>query len=681
MKSIAKKRVILITYDRPSLEYYLKELESFFENALDLEGYCIYEGINDKLECDVILTLSPIVTDIIKKFNNLEIEILQGTRTITIESYERLKNLPNGIKAMLVSTNKIFALDLASFLYKAGLNNIDFIPVYPKLTEIPDLDIAITAGQLSHVPSKAKQIIDIGWRRISTSTFMSLITIFNMQNKHLIEKLKKYSMTVINLDYMNTPLDRISKLENLLNIVIDQIDYGIIIINNNYKVIYTNKSFASMINENINSFGSLYLDNIFPSELYAEISNSKIIDNSVVFLNKINKEIIVSKKPIEFYSEILAYVITIKDVTQVQDLERQLRGQLKKKGYVAKYTFDSIIGNSESINECIYQAKKISCNPKSILIIGESGTGKEIFAQAIHNYSDRRDKPFVAINCATIPSELLESELFGYEEGAFTGAKKGGKSGLFEIAHTGTLFLDEIGDINLSLQAKLLRVLEEKEVMRIGGSNITPVNVRIIAATNKDLEKLIEEDRFRMDLYYRLNIFTLFLPPLRERNMDIPLIIESIIRDSDFDSKHIDSNLMEMLCKYNWKGNVRELKNCIEYMIYTGENILTIENLPKNIYISIFHKNKSYDKPELFQEFTSIDRELAIEMMRLIQFKPLGRRNIHDICLSKGYAVTENKIRNILNLLRQKGLLTYGKGRIGAFLTKEGETVIHRLNR
>ena len=666
-----KKNVVLITYDRPSLDHYIKELNMFFENVLEFNGYCICEGIPEKIECDLILTLSPIVTDIFMKFNHKEIDIIQGKRTILNDSFNKLQDLPSGSKAMLVSTNRVFALDLAAFLYMSGVNNIDFVPVYPKLRDTPDLDIAITAAQLMHVPSRAKYIIDIGWRCISTSTYMTLISTLNIKSAYFIKKLNRYSKTVVNLDFKNTSLDKISKLENLLNIVIDEIDYGVIITNITNKIIYTNTSFSNMINVNLNSLNTFYLDNnIIPHKLYKEINKSHIINNKIVFLEEIKKELIISKQPIKIYDEILAYVITIKDVTQVQDLERQLRGQLKKKGYIAKYTFDNVLGSSSSIKNCINQAKKIANIPKSILTIGESGTGKEIFTQAIHNFSDRKDKPFVAINCASIPSELLESELFGYEEGSFTGAKRGGKRGLFEIAHTGTLFLDEIGDINLTVQAKLLRVLEEKEVMRIGGNDIIPINVRIIAATNRNLESLIKENKFRMDLYYRLNAFTLFLPPLRERRNDIPIIIENIISESGFKNKCFDSELMEVMCRYNWRGNVRELKNCIEYMIYTGGEILTIDDLPKNIYNDIIKNTPN--KIEPFPELSSIDRKIAIEIMGILRSKSIGRRSILKICLGRGYTVSENKIRNILDFLRHKGLLTCGKGRTGSFITKEG---------
>ncbi|NJA31352.1 sigma-54 factor interaction domain-containing protein, partial [Clostridioides difficile] len=211
----------------------------------------------------------------------------------------------------------------------------------------------------------------------------------------------------------------------------------------------------------------------------------------IIYIDEIDKKFILSKKPFYLYKNIEGCLITLKDVNNIEILEQKIRSDSVKRGYVAKYKFNNIIGNSSIIKDCIKKAKKMALTDNPILITGETGTGKEAFTQSIHNHSNRKNKPFVAINCASLPSELLESELFGYEDGSFTGAKKGGKKGLFELAHTGTIFLDEIGDMPHDLQVKLLRVLQEKEIRKIGGTSIIPIDVRILAATNKDLEKLI----------------------------------------------------------------------------------------------------------------------------------------------------------------------------------------------
>lgn len=248
-------------------------------------------------------------------------------------------------------------------------------------------------------------------------------------------------------------------------------------------------------------------------------------------------------------------------------------------------TFDEIIGESDSSIKLKEEAIKSSESSSTVLIQGESGTGKELFARAIHFESNRRNMPFVAVNCAAIPENLIESELFGYDEGAFTGALKGGKPGKFEIADKGTIFLDEIGDMPIHLQSKLLRVLQEREVERIGGKYATPIDVRVIAATHQDLEKLIESKMFREDLFYRLNVIPLKLIPLREKYEDIDLLADVFLkRYCDKLNKKIrgfDFKVLELFKTYRWKGNIREMENVIEYAVnMCNDDIITISSLP-----------------------------------------------------------------------------------------------------
>lgn len=240
-------------------------------------------------------------------------------------------------------------------------------------------------------------------------------------------------------------------------------------------------------------------------------------------------------------------------------------------GRGAKMTFADVIGKNPRFQDTVNIARTTAQSDSNVLLLGESGTGKDILAQAMHNESYRKNNPFLAINCAALPRELIASELFGYEEGAFTGAKKGGNVGKFELANHGTLFLDEIGDVPLDLQVSLLRVLEEKSVIRLGGNKVIPVNVRIIAATNKKLEQEIARDRFRSDLYYRLGVIKLVIPPLRERNDDVPLLVEHflkvICKRFGKPKKTLSPQAMEILMAYHWPGNIRELQNVLEVAV------------------------------------------------------------------------------------------------------------------
>ncbi|MBO0959393.1 sigma 54-interacting transcriptional regulator [Neobacillus sp. MM2021_6] len=259
--------------------------------------------------------------------------------------------------------------------------------------------------------------------------------------------------------------------------------------------------------------------------------------------------------------------------TKIQNLADELTYYKTRveKDLKGKYHFHDLIGNSAPFLAAKKLAERISASNSSVLLIGESGTGKELFAHAIHGSSMRRTLPFVAINCASIPEHLLESELFGYEDGAFTGAKKGGKKGQFELANNGTLFLDEIGDMPLTMQSKLLRVLQEKEVLRVGGQKAIPVDVRIIAATHRDLEKLVVKGTFRQDLYYRLNVIKIEIPPLKERKEDIPLISINLLKKlaGKFYRKGIaiSPEVEQRLMEHSWPGNIRELENVLERAI------------------------------------------------------------------------------------------------------------------
>ncbi len=270
-------------------------------------------------------------------------------------------------------------------------------------------------------------------------------------------------------------------------------------------------------------------------------------------------------------------VLTFRDMKRVYNMVN------KYTGMKAHYTFSDIIGASATMRRLIEFAEKVSDSPSTILINGESGTGKEVFAQSIHNASSRCDAGFVAVNCGAIPEQLFESELFGYDDGAFTGARKGGKPGKFELANGGTLFLDEVGEMPPDMQVKLLRALQEGVITRVGGSKTIPVDVRIIAATNKDLKMLVDEKKFRLDLYYRLSVIPLKIPPLRERGEDIRTLIEFFLRTKAFKLKKnipvLDNEVYQLLMRYEWPGNVRELENFIEKTVnLDGAIMLDVED-------------------------------------------------------------------------------------------------------
>lgn len=390
--------------------------------------------------------------------------------------------------------------------------------------------------------------------------------------------------------------DEVDLLKTVLEIAYD----GIIVIDTEGYIKVMSIAYKKFlgIKNNDNVIGKHVADVIENTRLHlvAKTGVSEVGD-----LQEINGNyIIVSRIPVFKDGKISSVVgkIIFRNINDLEDLHTKInKMELKLENYKdefsninkAKYNFESIKGDSTRINNTKKMAIKAAHTDSNILIIGESGTGKELFAHSIHTKSQRRSRPFIKVNCAAIPNELLESELFGYEEGAFTGAKKTGKMGKFEVADGGTIFLDEIGDMPLHMQAKLLRVLQEKEIEKLGSNKTKEVDIRIIAATNKNLEEMVKNKQFRMDLYYRLNVVTVIIPPLRERKGDIKILIESFIEK--YRLKYlkringISKEATQKLLNYEWPGNIRELENIIERAInlLDTEEEIKLKHLPSKI--------------------------------------------------------------------------------------------------
>ena len=352
-----------------------------------------------------------------------------------------------------------------------------------------------------------------------------------------------------------------------MDIVFNTINEGIIITNRDGNIIYINKIAIKILKiPNDNILGQ-HISTALPfcKLLLKTLQTGKKFLHHEVYAEKYNNHYMVSSQPLlDEEQNLSGGVAVIRDMETVRQIYQKITGQ-------PSTSFKDIIHQSKVMEKLILSAQHYASSNSTILIRGETGSGKELFARAVHNASPRRDGIFLAINCTAIPDTLLESELFGYEEGTFTGANKGGKLGLFELACGGTLFLDEIGDISSTLQAKLLRVLQEHTVSRLGGNREIPINVRIISATNRNLEEMVKSGVFRQDLYYRLNVIPLYLPPLRERKEDISLlanyIFQSTVNGINARIKSISPEAIEKLQNYDYPGNVRELSNIIERAI------------------------------------------------------------------------------------------------------------------
>lgn len=414
------------------------------------------------------------------------------------------------------------------------------------------------------------------------------------------------------------------KLERFQNIL-DYTHDAIIAIDTSGMVEVVNKVAERLLNPRDKPYIGKYIENILPNTSMpttlrtgkVEVGQLMTIYNTTVSTNRV---------PIIVNDEIKGVVATFQDVRYLQNAERNIRVQLHEKGLVAKYKFSDIIGVSPKIIKAKEMAESFADSNFTVMLYGETGTGKEMFAQSIHNSSPRSNGPFVAINCTALSKTLLESELFGYADGSFTGAKRGGKAGLFETVHGGTIFLDEIGELPIEVQTQFLRVLQEKEVRRVGGNSIIPVDIRIIGATNKNLLQLVKEGKFRSDLYYRLHVLTVNIPPLCERENDFLKIAKYFYLNitEKFNSDELE-NLISILKRYmfySWPGNIRELNNFVERIYLLQKHNLSNEVIIESLNEVISDKNNNtYSFPK--QKFNVL-RNLESEYIKNVLSKNNG---------------------------------------------------------
>jgi len=395
--------------------------------------------------------------------------------------------------------------------------------------------------------------------------------------------------------------EELLKQLEMYRLIFDSIYNGALVTDEKGYVTHFNKPYGEFLGVNPDDqIGSHCTDSVENSRMHivAQTGKSEINQSHRIM----GQNMVVQRIPIKKDGRVIAVFgqVMFKDVKDVRKLATELsllesKVKLYEEELInlrsTRYTFDSIIGSSQAIKSLKIEALRAAANQFPVLISGESGTGKELFAQAIHHAGPRRVHPFVRINCAAIPKDLLESELFGYEKGAFTGADPNGKPGKFELARHGTVFLDEVGDLPLEMQPKLLRVIEDKEFERVGGTKIIQSDFRIIAATNQNLEQMLIDNRFRKDLFYRLNVIPLHIPPLRERKSDIlPTtrhLLKQMAREANLEEQKIDREAEKALNNYGWQGNVRELSNVLERTMSTLEgDTIRLQHLPFYVYRS-----------------------------------------------------------------------------------------------
>lgn len=671
-----RKNITVIGYSIESINIISEQIKNIFGENVLVKNIIVKDlKEENKIYSDLILLPSYSLYNKIKDHFDSENDIVIMSRTISKEGFDKLKSIPRECEIYLIDETKEMAEEVCGIIYQLGIKWLKIKPLgingKPKNNNMRVI--------LDEKDYKDNNIINIGHALLDINSILEIgirLDLDEILNKTDLKNAYKEIITSkIGLALI---LNKTNRFESQLNVMLDSTDDGIIELDESGNIVLCNKNALKIINlerENvINRKGKDLLPNI---QLEKILENKEIIKDELVKIN--NKILITTVYPIMHSEKFYGTVVNIKEFDEVEKKQHKIRKKLIGKGHRAKYTFNDIVGNSELINECKSIAKRMAKSNSSILITGETGTGKELFAQAIHNESKRKFHQFVAVNCGALPVSILESELFGYEEGAFTGARKGGKLGLFELAHKGTIFLDEIGEMPLNLQMKLLRVLQEKEIMRIGSDRVINIDIRVITATNKNLDKLIEENKFREDLYYRLKVLPLKIPPLRIRPEDIFSLI-NYYKNKFNGSFKLNNEAKDVLLKYNWKGNIRELRNFVEYFINLDKDIIEVKDISINTSNNNNNNSISTNVGNSIDDFINFVGKNINEYIFVLEVleksyskkERVGRRSIHKQAKEYNIFLSEQRIRKILIDLEKYYLINIGKGRSGSVITNYG---------
>jgi PAS domain S-box-containing protein len=681
------KKVVIITFWSKVAQAHAQQLKKLFGKKIEIRTYSFdIDNITTPMDADIIIISLYSIYVTVKKYIAHTSQVVIVNTTITNEQYNQIMSILPGKKVMVVNYSSEMTMETIAQFNQLGIHHVDFIPVYPGITNIPKLEIAVTPGEAQYVPAQIKTVIDIGNRVLDTSTIVDVAIKLNLdyllQEERFIdhfESLKSHNLGLRAL------LGRTNTLESELDSLLNVLDDGIIAVDDNGSIHAFNKRAADIIGCKKEEAMGVNFKDIMPQIPFDQvIGTSKSIRATLIKINEC--PISTTVVPVIVSKKTTGALAIINEFTEQEKNQHKLRVQLTGKGHRAKYRFEDIYGKSPVMIELKNMAERMARSESSVLISGETGTGKELFAQAIHNASRRKDYQFVAVNCAALPESLLESELFGYDEGSFTGARKGGKLGLFELAHKGTIFLDEIGEMALDLQARLLRVIQEREVMRIGGDRVIKIDIRVIAATNQDLKKLVKQGTFRKDLYYRLNVLPLETVPLRNSKEDIVLLSDRIKQELKLEFE-LSQDAMKAFKEHVWEGNVRELRNCIEYLAHLDKKMIHPSDIP-------FARNGCQEATEL----NDIDHKMTMELIKAMEHHEekyifvltcledslknrmrIGRRRIVELAQEKEMFLSENEVRGILNMLRDYKMVSLANGRGGTQITNLGIKILSNI--
>jgi len=665
-----KRRLSVIATKHQTLNTLVTYFKEILSEYIDIDGYIEgdYYPENDSSEV-LILSGEKVKRSLGERINNKH--CLVSKRELDYRNLYHLTRIKTGTTVYVVNDDKLGAEEAVTSLEVLCINPLNFVPYYPGAPVRDDIHTAVAIGELLYVPDHVKVKIDLGTRIPSISAVIEICNAYDLPPEVINPVSSSYMSNYINLLKTNhNHLQNIYDSEQLVRNMFNHSKDGMCLVDNLGTVKTVSETFRTMLNLNDKGvIGEEISSILIDSGIQRTVEN--LLYEPLVFRNREGLEVLLNATEMHL-SNHKAVLIYSSYTTDINDLEIIIRRNKNFKLNKEKYEFDDYLTQDQNTLEMIEKSKRLALNESTVLIQGESGTGKEILAQAIHNASPRRNQPFVPVNFAGMQANLLESELFGYVDGAFTGAMKGGSKGLFEKAHKGTIFFDEIGDAPLSFQVRLLRVLQEQEIRRIGDSKRIPIDVRVIAATNKDLITMVKNNEFREDLFYRICVIPIDTIPVRERPSDIHFIMDYFIKkqlnDKDMTLRHMCTDeVVAYFSSYLWTGNVREILNLVTYLVaMKGAHKIGMNDLPKYMFKVDDQKVRSLT-------------QLEIKILELINLHPkCGRKKIVDGLVD--FEMTEAKVRTNLKALSELNLIKVNNTRGGSEITLIGKRILNSVN-
>lgn len=682
------KKIAVVALDPLAGASYTKEVRDLFGEYAEVVGYSVRDGsaagVLPRADLFAISTDAYGSAEEEARHVPIDSQIMSIEVTFYWETLKKLFEIPQGTKVLFVNVTSNMAREAITQLSSLGVNHLQIIPYYPGAVLEEPVDIAVTPGESRFVPPSVKTVIDCDHRPCSYGMMVEIALRLGLEYLPETESFMNYAKVVASNHYsFDLMYAKSRRQESQMHILAESLDEGLIGVNETGDIFVCNKKACQIARISEELTMGKKGEEVFPYiPFYQVLREKKAVPEKIIRL--FGTDISLAVVPVVRKENCIGAFAMLQKFNEQESRQNALRRQMMQKGHYARYTLDDVIGISTAITETKNILRKMAATDSPVLLMGETGTGKELMAHALHQASRRADGPFIAINVAAMPENLLESELFGYEEGAFTGAKKGGRPGLFEFAHQGTLFLDEVEGMSLSMQVKLLRVLQEGEIMRVGGGSIIRVDVRIVAATNESLEEKIQDGSFRKDLYYRLNALTVEIPPLRKRGDDIFLLLDYFMRKMGGDFT-LSEGVKAFLRRHPWPGNIRELQNAVEYFNYLAKPVIGLSDLPPTM--TRFVDDGSDDGEGEVNDNAADDKEAdmayqaAVDKKRFVlnqlalawkEGKTAGREKILEAAKKDHISMTQKQVRDLLDELAKEGLIQVGRGRGGSKITEKG---------